>query len=429
MPVSPPISASRFSRGAARVLAVAAAGLALSAGVAPAAAQAGERITSYAVALEIEASGALVVTERIAYDFGSAQRRGIFRDIPVRLRYDNRHDRLYPLAVLSVDASPGTPDQFVVLREGSIARVRIGDPDRTISGAHSYTIRYRVERALNGFDDHDELYWNAVGAQWAVPIGRATAEVGAPAAVTQVACLSGPAGSTLPCSESSHSGATAAFAHDRLDPYEALTVVVGIPKGVVPEPVPLLEERWSLAQAFSVTPFTVVAGLGLSGLAVAGFSRLAWRTGRDRRARGSPVDVAFAGEGAPSHRVPMFERPQTPVEFAPPDGMRPGQVGTLVDEVANPLDATATLVDLAVRGYLRIEEIPKKGWFATPDWSLTRLRGPDGLRPYESLLHASLFRGRSDREVKLSELRNTFAARLARVQDALYDDVVRQGWF
>ena len=64
-----------------------------------------------------------------------------------------------------------------------------------------------------------------------------------------------------------------------------------------------------------------------------------------------------------------------PVEFVPPDGIRPGQVGTLIDEQANPLDVTATIIDLAVRGYLKITEIPKEGWFGKPDWQLAPAQG------------------------------------------------------
>lgn len=99
-----------------------------------------------------------------------------------------------------------------------------------------------------------------------------------------------------------------------------------------------------------------------------------------------------------------------------------------MDEVANPLDVTATIVDLAVRKYLVIEEIPKEGWFGKPDWKLTRLKAADdGLLPYERRLLNGLFEGGD--EVLLSELKTTFVQRLRKVQDALYDDAVRRGWF
>ncbi len=117
-------------------------GLALAAPAAQA--QTGERIVSYDVDLRIEPSGSLLVTEQIAYDFGGAKRHGIFRDLRVRVRYDNRYDRIYPVHVLEVSGSPGTPDHYELENVGSKLRIRIGDPDRTISGEHNYTIVYRV---------------------------------------------------------------------------------------------------------------------------------------------------------------------------------------------------------------------------------------------------------------------------------------------
>ena len=59
--------------------------------------------------------------------------------------------------------------------------------------------------------------------------------------------------------------------------------------------------------------------------------------------------------------------------------------------MANPLDVTATIVDLAVRGYLRIDEIAKQGWFGKPDWTLVKLKDDDKLKRYEALLFNSLF--------------------------------------
>src|SRR6185503_13695179 len=131
-------------------------------------------------------------------------------------------------------------------------------------------------------------------------------------------------------------------------PHEALTVVVGFPVGaVVPTPTPHLDERWSFSRAFGVNPLTVGVSAGLLALVIAAFASLAWRTGRDRRFVGGPVDVAFGTTSGEDQSVPLFEHFDAPVEYVPPDGVRPGQIGTLIDEVANPLDVTATIVDLA----------------------------------------------------------------------------------
>ena len=88
---------------------------------------------------------------------------------------------------------------------------------------------------------------------------------------------------------------------------------------------------------------------------------------------------------------------ETPVEFVPPDGLRPGQIGTLVDFKANPLDVTATIVDLAVRGYLTIEELHEGTVCGKHDWTLTRSdKDADELLPYEQLLLDGLFRDGDD---------------------------------
>jgi uncharacterized protein (TIGR04222 family) len=401
--------------------------------VAPAAADAqigSERITSYDVDIKVESTGSLLITEVIDYDFGFTQHHGIYRDVPVRLGYDSRYERVYPLHVLSVQGSPGTPDKYTLETNNSFKRIKIGDAKKTITGAHRYTIAYRIDSALNGFPDHDELYWNAVGNEWSVPIDRASVHVTTPVAVTQVACFGSGQGSRLPCDSADHGGDTAAFAEGGRAPGQGVTVVVGFAKGAVPAPVPVLDERWSFGRAFSATPATGGLSLLLLVAVVSGFTGLAWRTGRDRQFVGSAVDAAFATEGQEKPVPPSFHGlggTEIPVEFVPPDGLRPGQVGTLVDEAATTLDVTATIVDLAVRGYLRIDEIEKKGWFGKPDWTLTKLKAGDGLRPYERSLLDGLF-DKAD-QVELSELRNTFATRLHKVQDALYDDVVAQGWF
>jgi len=122
--------------------------------------------------------------------------------------------------------------------------------------------------------------------------------------------------------------------------------------------------------------------------------------------------------------------------------VRPGQAGTLLDGVANPRDATGTIVDLAVRGYLRIEDAPADqtpqdtatvSLWEPKDWRLVRLTKTGGLLDYEQILLDGLFQdaatGPGGPSTRLSELGHGFAGRLRQAQDALYTDVARRGWF
>jgi hypothetical protein len=353
-----------------------------------------EHISNYHSDVTIEHDGTIEVHETIAYDFGVVPHHGIFRDVPVRSSESPKagYDRVYPLHVVSVSASAGTPAQYSVDDEGDDQRIKIGDPDRTITGEHTYDIVYRVRGAMNAFADHDELYWNAVGPQWSVPIDQASAAVHAPADITQIACFAGAFGSRLPCDGATSNGPQAQFAKAGLAPFEGMSFVIAIPKGaVVPSPTPILEERFNFASAFRVTPATGgIAGAMLAVLlAIVIF--LVWKYGRDRRYAGSAVDAAYGEDGGPEVTAPLHES-ETPVEFEPPEHLRPGELGTLVDFDAGPLDVTATIIDLAVRGFLKIEEVEKEWYQFKHDWKLTKLPKDEELRRYERTLYDGLFR-------------------------------------
>ncbi len=386
-----------------------------------------EHVDALDVQVEIQGDGTVRFTETIRYDFGGLSRHGIYRDIVVRQPFDADNERVYPFELVSV-SSETAPDEVAELVEGAAQRLRIGDPDVLVEGIHTYTVVYELQGVLNGFADHDELYWNVVGNTWTVPLENVTVEVRAPAAIQEVACFRGDFGSTAECATATAEGATASFAEPSIDASGAMTIVVGLPKGAVPEPVPVLEEIWKFEKAFDVNPFTVAATSVLGVLVLGGVGTLLWRVGRDRRAVGSVIDVGFATGEERVQRVGFREDQHWPVEFAPPDGIRPGLIGTLVDEKVDPIDVSATMIDLAVRGHLRVEEVEKH--FARDDYRLVRLpdRPGDDLEPFETLLLSKLFAGRGP-TVLLSELKDEFATSYGKVVDAMYDEVVERRWF
>lgn len=388
-----------------------------------------EVIRSYSVDIRILDSGDLMISERIEYDFGATSRHGIFRTIPTRVPYDDVSDRVYRIEDVSVESSTA-PTDIELSEEGGITTIRVGDPDVEISGLHTYSLTYRVEGALNAFPDHDELYWNAMGDEWQAPIERARVTVTAPASIQRLTCFQGYQGSTEPCARATSHGSEASFRPGReLSAFEGLTVVVAIPKGAVPEPKPILDERWSAGRAFSLNAGTITAAAALLAVLGGALFRMWSREGRDRRYLGSPIDQVMGTTSGEDESVPLGEGDfEAPVEFAPPEGVRPGQIGTLLDERANVIDVTATIVDLAGRGFLRIQEIPRHGLFSKVDWTAIRLEKDEAeLLTYEKKLLDGLFR--DGNEVKVSELKTTFAERLHGVEESLYEDAMRERWF
>lgn len=399
-----------------------AATLLLSTGVA---ADEGWVIERFLIRLDIQRDGSIIAHEALDVDFRNLSRHGIFRDIVYRQAFDETHDREYDIRLTGVTAADGRRHEVRTTTEGAIRRFRIGDPDRTISGRETYRIAYTIDHALNSFADHDELYWNASGT-WPVGIRATTVIVSAPAgAIERVECFQGHEGSTQRCLARMTPDQATFTATRPLDEGEQITIVAGLRKGAVAKPQPRLVTRpRNLWNSFDRTPGLVVATFTGLVLALGGVGILWWRIGRDRRY----ISLHYLSQDNRQETVPVFGSDPIVVEFEPPDRMRPAQIGLLVDERADTLDVTATIIDLAVRRYLTITELPKEGWFGRTDWQLTRLKEADAeLLAYERIVLNGLFDSGASR--KVSDLKNKFYDDLAKAKDALYADAVTRGWF
>jgi Predicted membrane protein (DUF2207) len=355
------------------------------------------QVVSDDVALNATADGVLHAKETVTFE-GT----GVKRSFVHLTHEDDRHDRRFDLGDV---------------RGGTVTR----DGDRTVltpsgggPGRHTVRLTYTVRGTMRPMKERQELNWVAAGG-WNVPVAQTRVTVEAGAAVLNLNCFAGELGSTVGCTQffTNHTHVQAEFRQDNLQPGEFLTIVIGYPPGTT-SGRPLFDQRHTLATAFTVNAVTGAALVGLLVLLLVAVGLLYSTRGRDARIVSKK---AVEGDHAPVDHG----------EFSPPDGVRPGQIGTLIDEQADVIDVTATIIDLAVRHYLLIEELTRET-YGRLDWQLRRLDKPaDALMPYERLLYDALFAGRD--MVRLSELGGTFAGELAAVRRALYEDVVRQGWF
>ncbi len=235
--------------------------------------------------LTIDAAGTMTALDAIDVDFRGIAHHGIYRDLVYQLQFDQARDRRYEIALNGVTSADGRTHRVRTLTTGDQRRFQIGDPDRTITGKETYRIAYTVKGALNGFSDRDELYWNATGSTWPVRIEDASVVVDAPGdSVERVECFEGPNGSRDPC-RSTFTPARATFHATRvLDAGEQLTVVVGLRKGAVADPQPILvARRRSPTGYFDVGPTMWALSGGMLAAVLGGLGTLWWRFGRDRR--------------------------------------------------------------------------------------------------------------------------------------------------
>jgi uncharacterized membrane protein YgcG len=392
-------------------------------------------IRSFDARYSISEDGLVTVSEDIAVDFGSLEKHGIFRDIPVEYKYDADSNRLISLLGIRVDDG-AAPVPFEAITGGPNFRIKIGDPVKLVTGQQGYRISYTISGGLTAFADHDELYWNVTGNEWPVPIERAKAAVTVPGPIIQrVTCFQGPTGSIEPCSSSGDESSAEFEASTVLASGSGLTFVVGLERGIVQVPPPVLvaadrHDLIAVADFFKLNPATIVLS-ALTAVTVFGaLARLWWIAGRDRWFG----EKYYFREDVPLEEIrPLFSHEAVVVEYQPPEierrgrRLHPAEIGLLIDEKADTLDVSATIVDLAVHGHLVIREVDKGGIlgaFKETDYELASLtKDVDDLLPYERTLLRGLFDGKET--TKLSHLENKFYEDLSQVKAELYEESTR----
>ncbi|MBI4379546.1 MAG: DUF2207 domain-containing protein [Nitrospinae bacterium] len=357
----------------------------------------------------IQEDSSFIVKETIEVQF-HRPRHGIYREIP--FRYVNELGNILetPTKALSVIDETGEGYTYKVQRTGNVIHIRIGDAEKFVEGRQVYVIAYKVENAILFFNDRDELYWNVTGNYWQAPIHEASAKVILIAKNKSLnlkgACYTGISGSKKSdCSFETY-GQGGDFSIKRnLNAGEGFTIVFGWDKGVVSPPSRWKKFLWALHikenWVFLFPLFSLVY-----------MTNLWHKRGRDPRVREAIT--------------PMYEPPhykQKPIS--------PAEAGTLIDEKLDSRDITATMVGLAVKGYIRIEEVNSEEGiiFDSKDYYLKKLKEPDeGLNIFEKGLLSSLF-PLSTQARLVSDLKNKFYTNLALLKASMYGEVVRKGYF
>ena len=260
--------------------------LAISVGLCVGAARGAEVIEHLQSDMQVAVDGSMQVVETITVNAqGEKFKRGIYRDFPTTYRDRFNHRVQVRFEVLGVRRN-GAPEPWFIKRLTNGQRVYIGDKDVLINkGRHSYEITYRTDRQLGFFEDHDELYWNATGNGWGVPIEKAVAYVYLPKSVPNSE-ISGEAytGFTGQKGTDYESGVDDEgvlwFRTTRvLRASEGLTIVASWPKAHVHEPTSRERAKWLLQDNGRL-----LAGI-LGALLLLVYYLLFWlRVGRDPQA-------------------------------------------------------------------------------------------------------------------------------------------------
>jgi len=307
-------------------------------------------------------AGKLAVTETIKVTF-SDQNHGIERAIPV----DYRGNSL-KLDIKSVKRA-GQKEAYTTYRQSNNEVLRIGDAGRTITGQHTYEIQYEVRNVIDFYGGYDEWYWDINGDQWKQPFQKVSGEVIMPAGwqvegIPSASCYTGKFGNTQSICDITKTATGYTFsAREPLGPGETLSVATPLQKGLF---TPRDRTDWYRENAWQFVG--LAAGAGLSFLAF----RQWWRWGKDYKGRGVIIP-----------------------EYQAPKNLTPAEAGLLMDYSVDGRDLTATIIDLAVRGFIKIHDTEKKtlGLFKSHEFSLELVNDKtSSLKYHEKKLLEALFK-------------------------------------
>jgi len=364
-------------------------------------------IEKYQSDIMISEDSSVIVKETIETEFHQP-RHGIYREIPFKYRDEFGKAVTTPTRVLSVTDESGKAWKYQVKKSGPIIHVRIGDAKRYVGGHQTYVITYEVENAILFFDDHDELYWNITGNHWKAPIKEASATVSLTTNVKSKNLMAtgfeGGYGSKEECAFETYDNSGKFSAKRSLNMGESLTLAFGWDKGLVSPPSSWTKFLWAINPREN----------WIFLLPVFSFFYMAnrwYQKGRDPKVRESVVVM---------YEPPKFDNKP----------LIPAEVGALVDEKLDPRDITSSIVGLAVKGYIKIEEVKKEGLvFDRTDYYLKKVKGPDAeVSPFERELMAALFPAALPGTF-VSDLKNKFYTNLDVLKKALFGELMRKKYF
>lgn len=380
-------------------------------------------IDSIKSSININRNRSISVTETIAVYFPEP-RHGIFRYIPYRYKRDGKTIST-ATKVNSVTDDAGKDLPYKTSRDGSNLEIKIGDPDKTVTGFNTYVITYEVNNVVLDYEEHTELYWNLVGDKWDTDILVVSATVTSNFAdITKVTCWAGYTGTTQQdCAGKLLSYQGAEFVSTNpISPGEDMSMVVGLSlQNSLTGPTAWEKFINTFLRYFGFVPAFLVPVLAFV---------LWYQKGRDKKYAGD--NVYYQAENAREKAVPLFDRPHLPLVYYPINNLTPSQVGVLRDERVDMSDLVAEIIELARLGYIKLKKVEGKGLFGKDDYIFTRInKKGDTLKDYQMYLLEKLFLDKyvKDNKVRLSKLKNSFYKYLAEFKNKLYQNMKDEEYF
>ncbi len=383
-----------------------------------------EHIEKFTSNIKLDKGSEVLVEEEIEYFFPVAK-HGIFRSIPYRYDLEKKDgfSREYIVNFKFMEAKKANKAgvwedvPYSVSQEGNKKVIKIGKEEEMVEGSVKYRLVYSLQKVITFKPEEnpnqDEFFWNVTGNSWEVPIKKSEAIISFPSDIETekwaFACFTGKIGSTeKECLfEAAGKNQVKFESKWELGVGDGLSVIAGFPRGIINEPT-VTENFWfTLKYNLIYYIFLLIPLVSFVFLFTNWFLK-----GRDPKGKGTIIPF-----------------------YAPPDNLTPVEIGTLFDEKADPKDFSSSIINLAVKGYLKIREVESKALFGIfknkPSYQLI-VRKDDNLPAGAEKEIFKVILGLTASEQKvvtLDQLQNIFPRKIDALKAAVYDSLVRKGYF
>ena len=292
----------------------------------------------YTLGNDVNNRSTLKVKETLVAQFPDYdQNHGIERAIPNV--YD---DHPVNLSSLTVTKEDGSPWNFSTHQNNDNTVLKIGDADKYVQGTQYYIIRYSLNDVTKSFPEGDEFYWDVNGTEWLQPFATVSATLRldnelASSLDGRLACFSGTSGSSEPdCTIQNNQNIISTQTTQALAAAENLSMVVGFePNTFSPYVAPPIAWWVWLFLLVIVPIFYIAVPIYL----------LVWAIKRWRK-QGRDISTQ-------STIVP---------EYIPPKDSSMPLNDVIIHTTMRPAAVSATLVDFAVRHYIKIYQTSEKDY-------------------------------------------------------------------
>ncbi len=333
-----------------------------------------EKIDSFNSDVQINKDGTVDIVETIKYDFETSQKHGLLRNLYIKRTNQDGKTYITDIFVNSVTNENGQPYKYSTSKIGNYMELKVGDADKLITGKKTYILKYKINGALTYFTDHDEFYWNLIGFDWNYPILHYSSSISLPQNINQndikYVCYEGIKGSTSQTCLINYVENNIKLSSSRvLNPGENITVTISFPKNIVA----VLEPRED-KPSIILKIFQIFLGLGASIWYVFFPIKYLVNTLREKNFLKKNQRIVSA----------WFDPPK----YDDGTSFSPAETGFIVDNKIDHRELTATIIQLAQRGFLKIKEDEKK------HFSFIRLKSSDSpeLRIFEKQVMEALFK-------------------------------------